>query len=435
MKILIVSAEAWRDDTNGGNVLSNIFAEFKNAEFAQIYRSSGEPFNLCCKQYFQMTDSMAVKNILKRQKIGRKLVYDNYPTQNKNANSAESRNQNQYRFFHKYNFPIFYAIKALIWKCAKWKTEELKAFIKDFAPDIIFAPCYGGCHMQALDRYVQDIAKVPMISYISDDNYSLRQFRIAPSYWINRILVRRSTRKTFKRYSLVYTMTNEQKQELERELGANMKILCKGFEAKSVQVKTEVNYPIRVIYAGGVYLNRWKVLAKIAEAIKEINRDGVKMRLDIYTANELDKNQKAKLNVEGVAAVHKAVNQNELMKIYSESDLALHVESLDLKNRLSTRLSFSTKIVDCLASGCAVMAVAWKQQAGYKYLLENDAAICVDDTSKIKQALEEIVAKPELLIERQKKARECCLKNHDILNNTKMVQSDFERIAYASHSD
>ena len=79
MKILIVSAEAWRDDTNGGNVLSNIFAGFKNAEFAQIYRNSGEPFNSCCNQYFQMTDSMAVKNIVRHKKIGKKNVYDNYP--------------------------------------------------------------------------------------------------------------------------------------------------------------------------------------------------------------------------------------------------------------------------------------------------------------------------------------------------------------------
>lgn len=435
MKILIVSAEAWRDDTNGGNVLSNIFAGFKNAEFAQIYRNSGEPFNSCCKQYFQMTDSMAVKNIVRHKKIGKKIVYDNYPSQYKSTSLAESRNEKRYRFFHKYNFSFFYAMKALVWKCAKWKTEELMMFIHEFGPDIIFAPCYGGCHMQKLDRYVQDIAKVPMISYISDDNYSLRQFRISPSYWINRFFVRRSTRKTFKRYSLVYTMTNEQKQELERELGANMKILCKGFEVQSIPTKTTVNSVIRVIYAGGIYLNRWKVLADVAKAIKEINEDGVKMHLDIYTSNELDTVQREKLNVDGASTVHKAVSLDDLMVIYSKSDLALHVESFDLKNRLSTRLSFSTKIVDCLASGCAVMAIAWNQQAGYKYLLENDAAICIDNTRNIKQALVEIVKNPKLLIDKQKKARECCLKNHDIAKNTKIIQSDFERIAYASHSD
>ena len=230
-------------------------------------------------------------------------------------------------------------------------------------------------------------------------------------------------------------MTQEQKRELEHELGANMKILCKGFDTSQIPVKQTIHHPIRIIYAGGIYLNRWKVLASVVNAIKKINETGEKIRLDVYTGNELNAKQKKALLVEGASYVHSAVPFSELMEIYNSSDLALHVESFDLKNRLSTRLSFSTKIVDCLSSGCAVMAIAWKEQAGFKYLRDNDAAICIDDKREIEKKLLEICNYPEILIEYQKKARDCCTKYHEKRTNGKRLRLDFERIINEGYSN
>ena len=50
MKVLVISAEAWRDDTNGGNVLSNIFNNM-DATFAQVYCSTQLPSNKICNKY------------------------------------------------------------------------------------------------------------------------------------------------------------------------------------------------------------------------------------------------------------------------------------------------------------------------------------------------------------------------------------------------
>ena len=72
MKILIISAEVWRDDTNGGNVLSNIFGG-TGYEFAQIYCNPGNPSNFLCKWYYQMTDSMMIKSILRKGKTWKKI--------------------------------------------------------------------------------------------------------------------------------------------------------------------------------------------------------------------------------------------------------------------------------------------------------------------------------------------------------------------------
>ena len=57
MNILVVSYEAWRDTNNGGNVLSNIFCAFPEANIAQVYCSGELPANSICRKYFQISEA------------------------------------------------------------------------------------------------------------------------------------------------------------------------------------------------------------------------------------------------------------------------------------------------------------------------------------------------------------------------------------------
>lgn len=427
MKVLIISAEVWRDDTNGGNVLSNIFSG-SEYQFAQIYCNPGEPQNKLCKDYYQMTDSMMIRSILRKGEPGKALHYEDYPCGKTNQpQTAEQENKKFYSFFRNYRFEIFYVIRSLIWKAAGWKTEKLKSFIQDFEPDIIFAPCYASHEMLAIDRFAKSIADVPVISYISDDNYGLKQFRLDPVYWLNRFVLRRNMRKTFKIYDLVYTMTDEQKQEYEKALHCNMKILKKSGDFSNVPLKEKVNTPIRLIYAGGIYCGRWRTLARIVRELRIINQDTTRMVLDIYTGNQLTAKQKKVLDDGVNSRVHSAISQEQLKEEYHKSDIALHVESFDLKYKLLTRLSFSTKIIDCMASGCAVMAICWKQHSGYIYLRDNQIAICCDSLENVREKLLMVLNEPSILNDYQSRAVEFGKINHQTERIVKKVQEDFNR--------
>ncbi|MGM9682953.1 MAG: hypothetical protein ACI3XQ_05080 [Eubacteriales bacterium] len=431
MKVLIISAEVWQDGTNGGNVLSNMFSD-TNFELAQIYCNPGIPDNHLCKKYYQMTDSMVIHNFLKHKPIGK--AFELEEDKQKQESKPEKPNKKFYHFFRSHRLRVFYTVQSIIWNLSNWKNKGLNDFVKDFSPDIIFAPCYGNTFMLRLTRYIAKLTGKKVISYISDDSYTLKQFSLSPFYWINRFAVRRQLRKTFPYYSLVYTMTETQKQQCERDFGANMKILLKSVSYGDIPAKETVGNPIRLVYAGGIYLNRWKTLLEVANAIKKINANGVNFRLDIYTANELPK--KAYGLNDGVNSfVHAPVSQEELKNIYHNSDIALHTESFDLKNRLAVRMSFSTKIVDCLSSGCAVMAVCDEKQGGFVYLKENDAALCVSSKSEIYRTLEAIVNDPKIIFDYAENAKKCCLLNHDKKKITNMIITDFERIVNESPSD
>lgn len=432
MRVLVVSAEVWQDGTNGGNVLSNMFGE-TGFEFAQIYCNPGGPRNGLCRKYYQMTDSMVIRNFLNHKPIGKAFELEG--NEQKEETKSEKPNKKFYSFFRNHRLKIFNTAQMLIWNLSNWKNKGLDDFVNDFAPDIIFAPCYGSTFMLRLTRYVAKLTGKKVISYISDDSYTLKQFNLSLFYWINRFAVRRQLRKTFPYYSLVYTMTENQKRQCEKDFGANMEILLKSVAFGEIPEKKSVGNPIKLVYAGGIYLNRWKTLSMVADAVRMLNENGAKLRLDIYTGNELSKRMEFQLNDGINSFVHSAVSQEELKDIYHNSDIALHTESFDLKNRLAVRMSFSTKIVDCLSSGCAVMAICDKKQGGFVYLKENDVAMCVSSKSEIYNTLESIVHNQKIILDYAENAKKICLLNHDKMKITNTIISDFERIANESSSN
>ena len=409
IKILMLVAESWRSDSAGGNVTDNHFSGM-NAEFAQIFTSADLPKNNTCYKYFQFTDSEIIKKFLLRQPVGH--VLDINQISGKQL-IAEENDRKLLDLFRILRLNFFYLIKSFIWRYSKWKTPALEKFILDFEPDVIFAPCYPFPFQLALTRYVKDLTEKKIVSYSSDDNYSLKQFSISPFFWVNRFWNRYSLKKTYSYYDLIYSMTKTEIDEMSSITKKPMKILHKGIEITPFQ-KRDVHVPIKIIYAGGIYIDRWKVLARIGNVLKEINKNDIKLVLDIYTQNTLTKHQYTELNDGRSIFTHSAVDKNQLDILYKNSDIALHVESFSLKNRLKTRLSFSTKIIDCLGSGCAVIAVAWKGQGGLKYLKDQNAALCITDISEIKKQLEYISDNPDYIYLNSKKAHECVVKNHNI---------------------
>lgn len=420
MRVLIISKEAWRNEQNGGNILTNIFENF-SGDYAQIYCTDALPNNSICKSYYQMTDNMMVNNILHNKKVGKEIKYENYPYDTKAY-------VQKYNSLKKCNLPIVPVLREIVWKIAKWDIDGIKNFVLDFNPDVIFAPCYGSHYMIKLTKIVKSFCDVPVISYISDDFYTNKQFNFSIIYWLNHFILRKHVSDVFKLYDLVYTMTNEQKSQCEKDFHANMKILRKVGNFDKKRLKTKVNNPIRFVYAGGIYLNRWKTLVSLAESIKKINKNGTKMVLDIYTTNEISPKVLNILNDNKNSFVHKAVSLEELKDIYSNSDIALHVEGFDIKNKMTVRLSFSTKIVDCLDSGCAVMAICDDKQAGFSYLKKNNAALCIDDKKNIYDCLLSIINNPQILIDYQKKAFDLGTLNHSKDIVIQNLKNDFEKV-------
>ena len=95
---------------------------------------------------------------------------------------------------------------------------------------------------------------------------------------------------------------------------------------------------------------------------------------------------------------------------------------------LQVRMSFSTKITDLLASGCAIIAVCDKNQGGYRYLEKENAAICIDNPKKIIEKLKYIKENPKLIKDYKVLARECLNRNHNPEQIHRMIETDFNSV-------
>lgn len=447
MRVLLLVSEPWRSDDSGGNTLDNFFNGMEGVEFAHIYNSDQMPRNTVCHRYFQLSEKESYRSFFTRKRVGRVLRPEEYSNNEPQKNTGKnprsiSLKGRAIKFIKQIRPNSLLMIRQVLRRYSNWKTPELEAFVKEFDPDVIYAPCYASPFQLALTRHIKKMTGKNIVTWSADDCYSLRQFSLSPFFWLNRLWHRYCLRKTYPYYNEFYSISEEEAEELEpvvNRLREKSKMNCaplkigilrKGVVVPETFTPREVHNPIKFIYAGGLYLNRHKSLIAIANTLRKLNSNGsVKAELHIYTGSQLSDKDAALLNDGRSVYNHGLISPETLNKIYQDCDVAIHCESFDLKYRLMTRLSFSTKIIDCFQSGCAILAIAWKEHTGIKCLQRNDAAFCVTSVNDIEEAVTRIVENPELIKEYAMKAYECEKRNHRIEDVQKTLYDSLVRCA------
>lgn len=429
MKILLITAEEWNDYVYANGVLTNWFTGF-DAEFAQIYTSPGLPYNKVCSKYFQIDERQMVKSLYSNTKAGREVKM---PTNEREQDAARCNAQRKgiYGIFKKLSLWMHTPIVMLqdfIWMTGRYDKAALQRFIDGYKPDVVFCPQLGNPKMWRLEKLVKGMTDVPFVAFTGDDEASYQQVSKSPLFWLRRWYCHNGLKNSVKIFSHYFMHSKEQAQDYTNEYGVPTSTLYKCGDFSNEFVKKSVGSPIRLVYAGRLYCNRWKTLAEIGKALHEINKHGERMVLDIYTQEALTNEQRKALSPENSVYMKGSVNPQQLKEVYRNADIALHVESMDKKNRLATRVSFSTKIIDLMASSCAILAVCWTRHCGYQYLRDNDAAFCVDNYSDILPMLQRIVDNPSLVQNYAQKAYECGRKNHTREKIQKQIRDKFEEL-------
>lgn len=432
IRVLLLVAEPWRSDDAGGNTIDNFFNGMTGVEFAQIYNADLMPRNNVCHRYFQLSEKESYKSFFTRKRVGRILPAEEYcnitlqlsTDTNKNTVSLKNRTV---KFIRKIRPSSLLLIRQVLRRYSNWKTPELEAFVKEFNPNVIYAPCYASPFQLALTRHIKKMIGKNIVTWSADDCYSLRQFSLSPFFWINRFWVRHCLRKTYPFFEEFFSISEDEIEEMSPIVGRQMKLLRKGVYVPESFEARPVHKPIKFIYAGGLYLNRYKSLVAIADALRKLNGEGVKAELHIYTGTKLEGKNASELIDGRSSFIHGLVTPQELTKLYQESDVAIHCESFDLKYRLMTRLSFSTKVIDCFQSGCAILCIAWEEHTALKFLKKEDAAFCVTSVKDIEPMVRKIVENPNLIPVYARKAYDCEYKNHRIEDVQKTLYDSLVR--------
>lgn len=421
MKVLILSNTPWREDNSFGNSFSNIFGNIPNLEIANIFFKYGEPDNNIVKRYFQITEKSLINNLKdKTQPSGSEIfVNKTKPTE---LNEKERQMLDSAR---KKRWMLMFWVRDFIWKIGRWCSPELKAFIDDFKPDIIFQPIYYSNYILRTALFIKEYTGVPMIGYISDDCYTLKQFRLSPLYWIDRFHKRRKVKKVFLSCEFVYVISDIQKAEYEKIFKKPCKVLtkCADFSSEP-DLKQTVGNPIKLVYTGNLGSERWKSISLITDALKKINSNGKKAELHIYSETPLTKRQLRKISDGHNAFFDGSVKSSEIERIQKDADILIHVEGLSLKSELQAHQSFSTKIVDYLKNARAVFVVGARNTASVDYFLKNDIGIVATDKKSVYDCLCKYINNPDIIREYSKKAYFYGKGNHSQDRIKNMVYND-----------
>lgn len=424
MKILIVSNTPWSKENSFGNSFSNIFEGIPDLEFANISCRTVTDLEPIVSACFEISEKSLLKHLKdKRSPSGKKIDIEALKNCKKSAEESNIKT-----FARKKRWQVLFWARDIIWTLGRWKSQELLDFIDDFKPDLIFQPVYYSSYLNDIACFIQEYTNVPMLGYISDDCYTLRQFSLSPLYWIDRLHKRKKVKKTIEKCKILYVISEIQKRDYEKAFGVPCKILTKSADfTEPPQLKTSYNTPLQLVFTGNIGTNRWKSLAVIAQVLQELNQNGTKAELRIYTATPLTAKMQKALNIDGTSYLMGAVPASAIPQIQSEADMLVHVEALDLKNKLAVRQSFSTKLVDYFKAARPILAVGPKDVASIDHLLQNNCALVADNAADLAVMLSDCLENPKRLHTLAENAFLCGKRHHNAAQMKEMLCADLKK--------
>ena len=386
-----------------------------------------EPYNSICKHYYLTNEVKMAKSLFTREKVGKVVECDNFQSEAIDQINTGIPKKLK-RFF---SSELARLCRDIVWGYGRYNESLLEDFIKRCGPDVIFSLRMGSVKMCRLESIVLKYTDAPLVVYTGDDDYSLLQYNFNPIFWLRRFWVRKWISRMAPFYRFLYCQSERQMEEYSKDLGVESKFLVKAGDFELGRVHSTVENPIQVTYGGKLYCNRWKTLVLLVEAISKVNEyyQDIKIQLNIYTSDLITSRQNTLLNDGHNSIIRGTVSGDELKRIYEHSDLVIHVEGLDKKNRLLTKDSFSTKVMDCLASGSAVMAIAWEKHAALQYLKKMDAALIASNQNEIEEVISNIVSNPQLLLQYASNAYKCGKNFHNRKEVQKTLMNDFKLIS------
>ncbi|OUP50102.1 hypothetical protein [Lachnoclostridium sp. An181] len=407
-KVLAISLSTWRKDS-GIHTQTDLFKYWNPEKVAQIYTRSDLPDTPVCNKFFQISENAVIKSVLNRKEVGCE-VKNTKETQYSKAYEEEKR---LYAVARKKSSWLLRVLRELVWIFGKWKTKALDKFVQDFNPDIYFVPIYPVIYMGIIQLYVIRKFKKPYVCYMWDDNYSYKPCGYNPLAYIHRFFLRKAVKNLIIHCTKMFAITKMQADEIQANFNIHSIVLTKGIDYDELKYENAViSSPIKMVYTGKLVIGRDRALAEISKALAEINKEEIKITLDIYSPDVVNEKVMRFLNSNGCKYCG-CVSKDKVAEIQKAADIVVFVEALEKKYRYMARLSFSTKLTDYFKSGKCILAIGDKDIAPIKYLKENDAGIVITEYQQIKDKLQKLIVQRDLIQKYGRNAFECGRKNHN----------------------
>lgn len=420
MNILVVSSMAWDDTNSIGNTLSNWFDgdTWKDDNFYHLYLRKQPPNNTVCRNYFQISVFDIINPFIHKEKIGKQFKI-NCEKKNKYQNSKKEKKL--IGLLHKVPLNAIYGLIDFAYQSKRWINKSLDAYILESHIDIVFVVVTDVSFMASFIKHIRNNYQKRIIIYIPDDMKG--RYENTGAFRKDKLLS--ELRFIIENADYAYCASEKLSSYYCKYYGREFNTIYKGCVIKK-NVVTNMNNPLKIIYAGSLFYGRNTVLLSLISALKEINRKkNNSFCLDIYSADDLLKTDEDIYNVAGVSRFVGKLPYEQVCSETRNSDFVLIPESFLEKDKIQTRYSFSTKIPEGLQSGVNLLAIGPSDISSMEFLSKLPFVYYINENNKIISVLEDILNDRDTLLAKRCESLKYAIKMFDIHQNQHRIRKAF----------
>lgn len=427
MKVLLISHTVLSKTSNMGKTMLSYFGALHPDEIAQLYIHSEVPTDdSVCRNYYRFTDTDALKSIIPLHKHGRSFSAEDIQTERVSSRTDSGVKGKIYQFGRQRTGSIYLA-RNLMWTMSHWFTKELKQWLDDFAPDVIFFASGDYAFMYDVARKIADYLDKPLVASCMDDYYLYSENE---KNWIGRFehkMYLRTVHKTMQRTACIFTICDSMKKEYEQLFHRPTYTLHTsaqkrpGTDALNPEAK-------QISYIGNLGYDRDLQLIAMGKALKALGRTEEPLLLDVYSG---EKNPEVlqRLTPENGIRFHGQVSSEEVLRVMQNSMAVIHTESFDETTKKTIRFSVSTKIAESLMCGPCLLVYGPEGIASVDYLKENDAAYVITSPEELQSGLKAFLEDDALRKCLLANARRLGSENHDMEKTSQKLKERLEKIS------
>jgi glycosyltransferase involved in cell wall biosynthesis len=411
-KVLVVNASAIFPKTATGITLVNLFQGWPKDRIAQVYDDLNPPCQEICPRAWRVsTDDVPLDRAV-RKMLGKKVdTVLGKPVVGlpaglgtaKGSGSATPRS-------------------ALRTNAGAWADlldfRPPKAFwdwIAEFRPEVIYS-CLGSIRMMRFVMHISRRFNLPVVPHFMDD-WPTTHYASHILAWIPRRALLGNLRKIIAGSPLGMTISEAMAEEYRDRFGIPFEPFMNCVETAAECPALPENIPgkpLKMVYVGGLHLNRWQSIRAIGEALLELACEGLRAEIVIH-APERDLTAYAP-RFAGIETIRPggSLPLEQIPPALTSADLLVHVESFDKVSRQYTRLSISTKIPQYMAAGRPIFAFGPAEAASCRYLQSSGCGAVVEtqDPRRLAEALRALLADREKRIECGRRGWEQAVRGH-----------------------
>ena len=418
-KVLVVCCNPFSRERSNGMTMSNLFEGWPKDRLAQIFVvtiTTIPPAYDVCERYWKISPVSCLMSLAGIRRNGAL-------TQREGTDLAEAHQKAPwwYRCLMYLNrrtrIGVFAEpIRELLFTPSVLITRQLQLWIESFKPDVIYT-MLGSLHMINLVMSISKEYSIPVVPHFTDDWPVTAYSGCVGGRWLLK-RTQQSLARLLARSPVRLTIGDEMAEEYSRRYGGDFLAFMNCVDAnlfRSAIERSPEHSVIKLVYMGGLLLNRWRSLSLIGTCLEGLRAEGINAELLIYTSPESIRSFRTLLDRPPVMRLAGWVKNSDVPRIIEASDIMIHVESFDKSITKYTRFSMSTKIPECLMAGRCILAFGPMELASMRYIYDARVGLTVgeQDPDLLRDGLRRYLRNSDLRQDCGRRAREVALQRHE----------------------